>query len=66
MRSQFGREGPFSFLAQVSPPATVDDASSMVKDHAAAGVDGLILTYPGEMPDAFLDTRDVVKTLMEN
>ena len=66
MRSQFGREGPFPFLAQVSPPATVDDATAMVKDRAAAGIDGLILTYPGEMPDAFLDTRDVVKTLMES
>lgn len=66
MRLRFGRRGPFPFLAQVTPPATVDDATAMVRDHAAAGVDGLILTYPDELPDAFLDTRDVVRALIES
>ena len=64
--AQFGRDGAFPFLAQVTPPATVEDAMAMVKDHAAAGVDGLILTYPGELPDAFLEGRDVVKALIES
>jgi len=66
MRSRFGRRGPFPFLAQVMPPGTIDDARAMVKDHAAAGVDGLILTYPGELPNAFLDSREVVKALIES
>ena len=39
---------------------------AMVRDHAAAGVNGLILTYPGELPDAFLEGRDVVKALIES
>jgi hypothetical protein len=29
-------------------------------------VDGLILTYPGELPDAFLSSLDVVKALIES
>ena len=66
LRSRFGRDGAFPFLAQVTPPATIEEAMAMVKDHAAAGVDGLILTYPGELPAAFLDTRDVVTTLIES
>jgi len=66
MRSRFGRDGAFPFLAQVTPPATVEDAMAMVRDHAAAGVNGLILTYPGELPDAFLEGRDVVKALIES
>jgi len=65
MRERFGREGPFPFLAQVTPPATVEDARAMVKGHSSAGVNGLILTYPSELPDAFLDNRDVVKALIE-
>lgn len=66
MRARFGREGPFPFLAQVSPPANLGGAKAMVRDHAAAGVDGLILTYSGELPDAFLGTREVVKALIES
>ncbi len=65
MHSQFGREGPFPFLAQVAPPSTVDDAKAMVQEHAAAGVEGLILTYVGELRDAFLSGRDVVEALLE-
>jgi probable F420-dependent oxidoreductase len=66
MRARFGRDGAFPFLAQVTPPATAEDAKTMVKDHATAGVDGLILTYGGELPDAFLKGRDVVKALIES
>jgi alkanesulfonate monooxygenase SsuD/methylene tetrahydromethanopterin reductase-like flavin-dependent oxidoreductase (luciferase family) len=66
MRSRLGRDGAFPFLAQVTPPATVEDARAMVNDHSAAGVDGLILTYAGDLPDAFLDSRDVVRALIES
>ena len=66
LRAQFGRQGPFPFLAQVAPPISVEDAKAMVTDHSAAGVDGLILTYPGDLPDAFLQGRDVVKALIES
>jgi probable F420-dependent oxidoreductase len=66
MRAQFDRAGPFPFLAQVGPPTTVEEARAIVKDHASAGVDGLILTYPGELPDAFLSSLDVVKALIES
>ena len=66
LRSGLGRDGAFPFLAQVTPPATVKEATEMVKNHSAAGVDGLILTYPGQLPDAFLDHRDVVRALIES
>jgi alkanesulfonate monooxygenase SsuD/methylene tetrahydromethanopterin reductase-like flavin-dependent oxidoreductase (luciferase family) len=66
MRAQFGREGPFPFLAQVTPPESVEGATALMKDHASAGVDGLILTYQGELPDAFLSSMDVVRALIEN
>jgi len=66
MRAQFGREGSFPFLAQAAPPATPQDAKSMTAEHRNAGVDGLVLTYPGELPDAFLAGLDVVKALTES
>jgi hypothetical protein len=66
MRAQLGREGRFSFVAQVAPPSTVNDARAMIREHADAGVDGLILTYPGELPDAFVTGRDVVQALLES
>jgi probable F420-dependent oxidoreductase len=65
MRAQFGREGPFPFLAQAAPPATPQDARDMLTEYRSAGVDGLILTYTGELPDAFLSARDAVKALIE-
>jgi len=37
----------------------------MVEQYRRAGVDGLILTYEGDLPEAFLRTRDVVKALIE-
>jgi probable F420-dependent oxidoreductase len=66
MRGQFGREGSFPLLAQAAPPSTPQEATAMVAEYRSAGVDGLILTYPGELPDAFLDARDVVKALIES
>jgi alkanesulfonate monooxygenase SsuD/methylene tetrahydromethanopterin reductase-like flavin-dependent oxidoreductase (luciferase family) len=65
MRSQFGREGPFPFFAQVTPPSSVAEAKEMLRDYADAGVDGLILTYVGSLPEAFVSTGDVVQTLTE-
>ena len=38
----------------------------MVRDYAHAGVDGLILAYEDDLPDAFLNTRDVVEALIES
>jgi probable F420-dependent oxidoreductase len=65
MRARFGRDGPFPFVAQTGPPSTPQEASAMVVEYQSAGVDGLILTYPGELPDAFLSARDAVKALIE-
>jgi probable F420-dependent oxidoreductase len=65
MRAQFGRQGPFPFLAQAAPPTTPQDAKEMLAEYRAAGVDGLILTYTGDLPDAFLSTRDAVKAIIE-
>jgi probable F420-dependent oxidoreductase len=64
-RVEYGRTGPFPFYAQASPPASIDDARAMVAEHAAAGLDGLILTYEGDVPDAFLRTADVARALIE-
>jgi hypothetical protein len=38
----------------------------MVEQYSRAGVDGLILTYEGNLPEAFLKTRDVVQALIES
>jgi probable F420-dependent oxidoreductase len=65
MRAQFGRQGSIPFLAQAGPPATPQDAKDMLNEYHRAGVDGLILTYPGNLPDAFLSTRDAVRALIE-
>jgi probable F420-dependent oxidoreductase len=45
MRAQAGREGTFPILTQVGPPETPADAEKLVRDYAAAGVDGLILAH---------------------
>lgn len=66
MRAQFGRDGPFPFLAQVAPPSSPQDAKTMVAECQSAGVDGLILTYAGDLPDAFLSAPDVVRALVES
>ena len=66
MRAQFGQQGPFPFLAQAAPPAKPQDAKEMLSEYRSAGVDGLILTYPGNLPDAFLSTRDAVRALIES
>jgi probable F420-dependent oxidoreductase len=65
LRTQFGREGNFPFLAQASPPPTVEDAKAMADRYASAGVDGVILTYPGVLPDAFTSSRDVIQALKQ-
>jgi alkanesulfonate monooxygenase SsuD/methylene tetrahydromethanopterin reductase-like flavin-dependent oxidoreductase (luciferase family) len=65
LRTQFGRGGAFPFLAQAAPPATIDDARIMLKNYGEAGVDGLILTYEDDLPDAFLRRRDTVRALIE-
>jgi probable F420-dependent oxidoreductase len=66
MRAQIGREGPFPLLVQTEPPSTIAEARTLVEDHARAGVDGLILTYLDELPDAFLRTRDAVQALIDS
>ncbi|MBI5289061.1 MAG: TIGR03619 family F420-dependent LLM class oxidoreductase [Chloroflexi bacterium] len=68
-REQYGRGGPFPFFAQASPPENVDAARQMARDYAAAGIDGLILTYRDvPVPDAFLapPARDAVRALIES
>jgi len=65
LRREFGRAGPFPVLAQASPPATIEDAKAMARDYSAAGIDGLILTYPRLVPDAFLQSRVVPNCLIE-
>jgi probable F420-dependent oxidoreductase len=65
-RARFGREGPFPLLAQTAPPASIDDARAMAADYRRAGVDGLILTYEDDLPDAFLRKRDIVQALIES
>jgi len=66
MRAEFGREGPFPLLAQAAPPSTVADAKAMAADYGRAGVDGLILTYEDDLPDAFVRNRDIVTALVES
>jgi len=68
-RERYGRSGPFPFFAQASPPDSIAAARQMARDYAAAGIDGLILTYrDGPVPAAFLaqPARDAVRALIES
>ncbi len=65
LRAKYGRTGPFPFYAQATPPDSIGAAKEMVRVHAAARVDGLILTYEGAVPDAFLRAADVARALIE-
>jgi len=68
LRERYGRNGPFPFFAQATPPDGIDTAKRMARDYAAAGIDGLILTYrDAPVPDAFLaqPARDAVRALIE-
>jgi probable F420-dependent oxidoreductase len=65
LRAEYGRTGPFSFYAQALPPASIDDAKEMVRACAAAGVDGLVLTYADRVPDAFVAAADTTRALIE-
>lgn len=66
MRKEFGRSGPFPFLAQVSPPDKTEDAKAMARSYSQAGVDGLNLTYQAGVPDGFLETHNVARSLIES
>lgn len=66
LRKEFGRAGSFPFVAQASPPGSVEDAKLMARDYSAAGIDSLILTYKGNVPDAFLAEREVASCLIES
>jgi probable F420-dependent oxidoreductase len=69
LRERYGRGGPFSFYAQAAPPADVTAAKGMARAYRDAGIDGLILTYPGApVPQAFLApaARDAVHALIES
>jgi probable F420-dependent oxidoreductase len=65
LRATYGRTGPFPFYAQTTAPDGIDAAKEMVRIHAAAGVDGLILTYDAAVPDAFLRAADAARALVE-
>ncbi|MDO8615013.1 MAG: TIGR03619 family F420-dependent LLM class oxidoreductase [Dehalococcoidia bacterium] len=65
LRTQYGRSGPFPFLAQVPPPAGVEEARAMVRAYAKAGATGLILTHPEDRPTETLANRDVMQALLD-
>jgi probable F420-dependent oxidoreductase len=65
LRAKYGRTGDFPCYVQVSPPETVDEALALVQSFGDAGADGLILTYPGGVPDGFLRTADAARALIE-
>ena len=65
MRSEFEREGPFPFYAQVPPPGSSDAARKLVEEHVEAGVDGLILAALGSVSAIdFLEAADVAGDLL--
>jgi hypothetical protein len=66
MRREFGREGPFPMYAQVMPPADADAAKELVRAHAEAGMDGLILAAPGSVSGIeFLENEGAAKAVVE-
>ncbi|MHB8682862.1 MAG: TIGR03619 family F420-dependent LLM class oxidoreductase [Dehalococcoidia bacterium] len=66
LRARYGRNGDFPVWTQASPPESVDTAKEMARRWRDAGADGLILTYAGEVPDAFLALSDAVRALIES
>lgn len=65
LRGEFVRTGAFPFYAQATPPDDIDAAKQMAREYGEAGVDGLILTYAGSVPDAFLAAGDTTRALIE-
>jgi probable F420-dependent oxidoreductase len=65
LRTRYGRNAAFPVWAQAAPPSTTDDAKEMARAYREAGMDGLILTYDGEVPAAFLRTQDAARALIE-
>ncbi len=66
MRAEFGREGPFPFYTQTPPPSTTDEAAQLIQEHAAAGVDGIILAAQGSVSAIeFLEQGDVARAVVE-
>ncbi len=63
---KYGRARPLPFFAQAAPPQGVSAAKEMARAYHDAGVDGVILTYPGPVPDAFLAAADAARALIEN
>ena len=65
LRERYGRTGDFPIWTQTAPPDSVAAAKEMARAWRDAGADGLILTYEGDVPDAFLAQEDAVRALIE-
>lgn len=66
MRAEFGREGPFPFYTQTAPPRTAGEAEQLIEEHAAAGVDGIILAAQGSVSAIdFLSEPDVAGAVIK-
>jgi probable F420-dependent oxidoreductase len=66
MRGEFGREGPFPFYTQTAPPGTPEAAAQLIREHAVAGVDGIILAAQGSVSAIeFLEQTDVARAVVE-
>lgn len=66
MRAEFGREGPFPFYTQTAPPRTTEEAVELIREHAAAGVDGIILAAQGSVSAIdFFEPSDVVQAVVQ-
>ncbi|MDE3095300.1 MAG: TIGR03619 family F420-dependent LLM class oxidoreductase [Chloroflexota bacterium] len=66
LRGRYGRGGAFPVWTQASPPGDVAAAKEMARRWRDAGADGLILTYEGTVPDAFLAQADAARALIES
>ena len=66
LREKYGRGGAFAVWAQASPPDSVDAAKSMARAYIDAGMDGLILTYAGDVQRALSERADAARALIES
>jgi len=65
MRAEFGRKGPFPMYTQTPPPRSAEEAKELVRAHAEAEVDGIILAASGSVSAIdFLDQADVVQAVL--
>jgi probable F420-dependent oxidoreductase len=65
LRAKYGRTGAFPYYTQAAPPASAADARESASALARAGVDCVILSYPGDIVAAMHDHEAALRAYIE-